>query len=712
MDHSSSLHGSLVLWRKRNPVIKLSSLQHPPDPLFLPLLYGLIISCREFSHWKKPDVCQTLNVATACRRAACLLPLFEDVFDGGASIPPSALTRFRRLRSIFLNMKGLLHNCRHRSKLLLLMEQDILASQFHVIAFSIADSLAYLPFELLDISEDTREYIKLVQIQCSADAAPFIDPSERVLQAQVLAILSALEEGVSPDKENLKHIFEVLCFNGSEDCEQELWLLEKEREKLKSEQDYRQIRTVISLIGLVRYVRCLLYELEMGIQVTSTCIRHELPCPSVSEVVLRSYKQTEGGSAVVPDDFKCPISLEIMVDPVAISTGQSYERASITRWLEEGHTTCPKTGSDLVHYNLTPNSTLRRIITQWCADNDYVLDSDAARKAASAGTPVVSVRTNTKAALEFTKLTAKVLIAKLSNGSIAAQRRAAYELRVMAKDGEETCSCLASAGAIRALTTVLESSDIMTQENAVTAMHNLSINDENKNIIVATEGALDGIVRVLTMKTSSIVARANAAAALFSISKVKAHRTTIASREAAIEGLMQLSREGSPTAKKDAAITLLSLALVDTISAQLLEKGIVLSVVETLEIETQMRKGWTEELLALLTLLLRTPDGLAAVRAGSSRIAWIFVKMIAEGSGWLQENAVTLLLAMCSDQVEAEGSAAFHREQLRRNPAFLPDLQRLVDAENPRTQLKAFHLLKWLNTSIHSSPSLTSVTRK
>ncbi|KAH7431010.1 hypothetical protein KP509_08G025100 [Ceratopteris richardii] len=712
MDHSSILHWSRVPWRKRNPVSDVFSPQHPPDPLVRPLLNGLITSCREFNHWKKSGVCQKRNVATACCRAACLLPLFEDVLDSGASIPPSALPRFRRLRSIFLNLKALLHNCRHRSKLLLLMEQGILASQFHDIASSIADSLAFFQFELLDISEDTREYIKLVQVQCSADAAPFIDPSERVLQVQVLAIVSAMEEGVSPDKENLKHIFEVLCFNGWEDCERELWLLEKEREKMKSEQDYRQIRAVISLIGLVRYVRCLMYELEMGIQVTSTCMRYELPCPSMSEVVLMSYKQTEEGGALVPDDFKCPISLEIMVDPVASSTGQTYDRASITRWLEEGHTTCPKTSLDLLHYNLTPNFTLRRIITQWCADNDYVLDSDAARKVASAGTSDVSVRANTKAALEFTKLTAKVLVAKLSSGSIAAQRRAAYELRVMAKDGEETCSCLASAGAIRALTTVLESPDIMTQENAVTAMHNLSINDENKNIIMATEGALDGIVRVLTMKTSSIVARANAAAALFSISTVKAYRTTIASREPAIEGLMQLSCEGNPTAKKDAAITLLSLALVDTISAQLLEKGIVLSVIETLQIETQMGKGWTEELLALLTLLLRTPDGLAAVRVGSCRIAWIFVKMIAEGSGWLQEYAVTLLLAMCSDQVEAERSAAFHREQLRRNPAFLADLQRLLDAGNPRTQLKAFRLLKLLNTSIHSSPSLKSITRK
>ncbi|KAK8675598.1 hypothetical protein V6N13_033663 [Hibiscus sabdariffa] len=46
----------------------------------------------------------------------------------------------------------------------------------------------------------------------------------------------------------------------------------------------------------------------------------------------------------IPKDFCCPISLDLMTDPVIISTGQTYDRRSIVRWMEEGHCTCPKTG--------------------------------------------------------------------------------------------------------------------------------------------------------------------------------------------------------------------------------------------------------------------------------------------------------------------------------------------------------------------------------
>ncbi|KAI4354453.1 hypothetical protein L6164_003313 [Bauhinia variegata] len=46
---------------------------------------------------------------------------------------------------------------------------------------------------------------------------------------------------------------------------------------------------------------------------------------------------------VIPDEFRCPVSLELMKDPVIISTGQTYERGCIKNWLEAGHGTCTKT---------------------------------------------------------------------------------------------------------------------------------------------------------------------------------------------------------------------------------------------------------------------------------------------------------------------------------------------------------------------------------
>uniref|UniRef100_A0A453RZJ6 RING-type E3 ubiquitin transferase n=1 Tax=Aegilops tauschii subsp. strangulata TaxID=200361 RepID=A0A453RZJ6_AEGTS len=64
-----------------------------------------------------------------------------------------------------------------------------------------------------------------------------------------------------------------------------------------------------------------------------------------------------------PDDFLCPISLEVMTDPVILPSGHTFERRSIQRWLDGGHRTCPVTNLPLPpDPTLIPNHALRRLI--------------------------------------------------------------------------------------------------------------------------------------------------------------------------------------------------------------------------------------------------------------------------------------------------------------------------------------------------------------
>ncbi|XP_078447159.1 U-box domain-containing protein 25-like [Wolffia australiana] len=72
-------------------------------------------------------------------------------------------------------------------------------------------------------------------------------------------------------------------------------------------------------------------------------------------------------AAQMPLHFRCPISLELMRDPVTVATGQTYDRASIESWLAAGNRTCPVTRSPLPELSLIPNLTLRRLILRWSA---------------------------------------------------------------------------------------------------------------------------------------------------------------------------------------------------------------------------------------------------------------------------------------------------------------------------------------------------------
>ncbi|XP_074578978.1 U-box domain-containing protein 26-like [Curcuma longa] len=67
----------------------------------------------------------------------------------------------------------------------------------------------------------------------------------------------------------------------------------------------------------------------------------------------------------IPHLFRCPISLEIFTDPVTLSTGQTYDRPSIEKWLADGNLTCPVTMQRLTDTTLIPNHALCHLIDQW-----------------------------------------------------------------------------------------------------------------------------------------------------------------------------------------------------------------------------------------------------------------------------------------------------------------------------------------------------------
>ena len=62
-----------------------------------------------------------------------------------------------------------------------------------------------------------------------------------------------------------------------------------------------------------------------------------------------------------PVQIVCPISHDVMLDPVVAADGHTYERAQIEMWLTD-HTTSPMTGADLEHTTLTVNIIARGMV--------------------------------------------------------------------------------------------------------------------------------------------------------------------------------------------------------------------------------------------------------------------------------------------------------------------------------------------------------------
>uniref|UniRef100_A0A4W6FR40 WD repeat, SAM and U-box domain-containing protein 1 n=1 Tax=Lates calcarifer TaxID=8187 RepID=A0A4W6FR40_LATCA len=79
---------------------------------------------------------------------------------------------------------------------------------------------------------------------------------------------------------------------------------------------------------------------------------------------IEALKSEQSGSEA-PDEFLCPITRELMKDPVIAADGYSYERESIESWIRGKNKTSPMTNLPLQTTLLTPNRSLKMAITRW-----------------------------------------------------------------------------------------------------------------------------------------------------------------------------------------------------------------------------------------------------------------------------------------------------------------------------------------------------------
>jgi Mg-chelatase subunit ChlD len=73
--------------------------------------------------------------------------------------------------------------------------------------------------------------------------------------------------------------------------------------------------------------------------------------------------------AAIPSEFMCPISMDLMTDPVVGTDGHTYERTAITEWLS-AHNVSPLTRRPMTLADIQPNFALRGAIERWKLANE------------------------------------------------------------------------------------------------------------------------------------------------------------------------------------------------------------------------------------------------------------------------------------------------------------------------------------------------------
>jgi WD repeat, SAM and U-box domain-containing protein 1 len=73
----------------------------------------------------------------------------------------------------------------------------------------------------------------------------------------------------------------------------------------------------------------------------------------------------------VPQDFICPITHDMMVDPVICEDGFSYERSAILEWFAKEKITSPMTNMVLTTTDVLENEKLKREIENYIKKLDF-----------------------------------------------------------------------------------------------------------------------------------------------------------------------------------------------------------------------------------------------------------------------------------------------------------------------------------------------------
>ena len=70
-----------------------------------------------------------------------------------------------------------------------------------------------------------------------------------------------------------------------------------------------------------------------------------------------------------PQNFICPISFDLMTDPLVSIYGHHYQKEAILGWLNQGNSTCPLTREPLTMAMLVSDGHLQSNIERWMLQN-------------------------------------------------------------------------------------------------------------------------------------------------------------------------------------------------------------------------------------------------------------------------------------------------------------------------------------------------------
>ncbi|EMS68567.1 U-box domain-containing protein 19 [Triticum urartu] len=428
----------------------------------------------------------------AVRLAGLLLAFLEEIQDAAATLSHSAVVGLTELHVAMQKMRFLLTDCARRGgRLWVLVNAELIASELRLCLGSVAAAMDVLPTSIVGASVESGELGRLVSDQAwRAVVRP--DAGDKLAVRSIRSIMDTFKMGVAPEADDVMRVLRRIRV--------ESWFVAEEIAFLDGELSARfdagdenssEVVLLNNLMAFLVYCRVVLFDHIDSKQSDATAAR-PATCPEW----------------IRPEALQCPITLELMTDPVTVSTGQTYDRASITRWMKAGCRTCPVTGEKLRTADLVPNAAL-------------------------------------------------YIVAQFSTGSTEERRKATSEARKLSKHSVFYRALFVEANAVPWLLCLLSCMDASVQDNAVASLLNLSKHPGGRTALVEAGGI--GLVVDIVNVGAKAETQQNAVAILFYLSSNAEYAEEIGRFPEAIPTLVRLIKEGAHRGRKNAMVSLYGL---------------------------------------------------------------------------------------------------------------------------------------------------------
>uniref|UniRef100_A0A453TAV6 RING-type E3 ubiquitin transferase n=1 Tax=Aegilops tauschii subsp. strangulata TaxID=200361 RepID=A0A453TAV6_AEGTS len=527
-----------------------------------------------------------------------VLPLIEELQDAS---PPRPLTddahrRLALLSRAFQAARRLLRCCHDGSKIFLSLEAEAVQGRFRAVYEKINQALDGMPYSEIGISDEVKDVqVELINTQLKRSKKR-TDTQDMELAMDFMVVLQDKEDR-SADRVILERLAKKLELQSLADLRAETMAIKK----LINERNGQQPESTKQIIEILNKLKEVAGIDEKNILGEVHIPKYLEKCPSL----------------MIPNDFLCPISLEIMTDP-------TYERRSIQKWLDAGQRTCPKTQQPLAHLSLAPNFALKNLILQWCEKNKVEMQTRADEP------PVEEVSK---------EVLIPSLVKDLSSPNLDVQRKAAKKIRTLSKESPEDRTLIVDSDGIAALVGLLLYPDKKIQDNAVTSLLNLSIDEANK-VLIAKGNAIPLIIEVL--KNGNVEGQENSAATLFSLSMVDENKVAIGA-SGGMAPLVDLLKDGTIRGKKDASTAIFNLLLNHQNKLRAIEAGIVPVLLKILD---NTKLGMVDEALSIFLLL--GSNSACRGTIGTESFVETLVRIIKEGTPKNKECALSVILELGS----------------------------------------------------------------